>query len=128
MIQVGTGSGGAPQPWHTDHVSREDGEPAEPGNVERGVLKDLSRLPEDLRSGGIAQVALYAARQLDGLNNAFDLPARDAAAFLAQVRHCMTQLRDWAPGEVEDDPTENKRQAREKRMLATVTDIESKYA
>ena len=95
-----------------------------PGDVEKGVQADLDRLPPEMRSGGIAQVALYAARQLDGLNNAFDLPARDAAAFLAQIRHCMTQLREWAPGEVQDDPTETARQRREGRMLRAV---DSKY-
>jgi hypothetical protein len=105
---------------HTGDMSR--GEEREPGEVEQGVLKDLSRLPEDLRVGGIAQVALYAARQLDGLGNAFDLPARDAAAFLAQIRHCVTQLRDWAPGEVKDDVTDTAQKRRESRMLRAVPD------
>lgn len=93
------------------------------GPMEESVRKDLSRLPKDLAEGGIAATALYAAKQLDGLDNAFDLPARDAAAFLAQMRHCLVQLRDWAPGEVQDDPTEVKRKSREERLLGTVTDI-----
>jgi hypothetical protein len=101
------------------------GEEHEPGVVEKGVQADLDRLPAEMRAGGIAQVALYAARQLDGLDNAFDLPARDAAAFLAQIRHCMTQLRDWAPGAVEDDPTDLARKNREDRLLHSVTEIRS---
>ena len=93
----------------------------EQGPIESGVLTDLARLPDEMRAGGIAAEALYIARQLDGLNNAFELPARDAAAFLAQLRHCLVQLRDWAPGAVEDDPTDVARRNREGRMLHVVS-------
>jgi hypothetical protein len=97
------------------------------GPMEESVHKDLKRLPTELAEGAIAATALYAARQLDGLDNAFDLPTRDAAAFLAQMRHCMVQLRDWAPGEVADDPTDTAQKSREARMLGgTVTDISSR--
>ena len=95
------------------------------GPMEEGVQSDLRRLPDDLRQGGIAMAALYAARQLDGLDNAFDLPARDAAAFLAQLRHCLTELRALAPGQAEDDPTQDARDKRDKRLLHSV---DSKYA
>lgn len=91
--------------------------------MEQRVQRDLDRMPAELRDGAIAGTALYAAHQLDGLDNAFELPARDAASFLAQIRHCMVQLRDWAPGEVQDDPTDIKRKNREARMMGTVTEI-----
>jgi hypothetical protein len=100
----------------------------EPGMMEKSVHRDLDRLPIELREGAIAATALYAAKQLDGLDNAFDLPARDAAAFLAQLRHCMTQLRDWAPGEVADDPTEDARKRREGRMNSHLSVVDSKYS
>lgn len=106
---------------HTEQMSRD--EKREVGQVEQGVLDDLARLPAELKTGSIAQVALYAARQLDGLGNAFDLPARDATGFLAQIRHCMTQLRDWAPGEVQDDPTDMARKNREDRLLHSVKNV-----
>src|ERR1700755_2082913 len=97
------------------------------GPVETSVRKDLARLPKELAEGGIAATALDAAQQLDGLNNAFDLPARDAAAFLGQLRQCLVQLKEWAPGEVEDDPTDAAKNSREARMLGgTVTDISSR--
>lgn len=102
-------------------MSSDDGKP---GKMEQGVQRDLDRFPAEIRDGAIAQVALYAARQLDGLNNAFDLPARDAAAFLAQIRHCMVQLRDWAPGEVKDDATDVAQKNRDSRLLRAV---DSKY-
>lgn len=91
--------------------------------MEESVCTDLARMPAELAKGAIAATALYAARQLDGLDNAFDLPARDAAAFLAQIRHCMVQLRDWAPGEVQDDPTDLARKNREDRLLHSVKNV-----
>jgi hypothetical protein len=86
------------------------------GPMEKSVQSDLKRLPAEMRDGGIAQIALFAARQLDGAGDA-ELPHRDAAAYLAQMRHCLVQLRDWAPGEVKDDPTDTARKNREARML-----------
>jgi hypothetical protein len=88
--------------------------PAEPGSLEQSVLTDLARLPAELREGAVAQTALWLARQLDGN---LELAPRDAVAFTAQLRHCSVQLREWAPGEVQDDPTDIKRKNRESRML-----------
>lgn len=106
------------QPWHTGQM----------GPMEESVRNDLARMPPELREGAIAATATYAARQLDGLDNAFDLPARDAAAFLAQIRHCMVQLREWAPGEVQNDPTTDARKKRESRLLRSENVIEGKFS
>ena len=97
---------------------------SEPGEIESGVLIDLARLPDEMQSGGIAAEALYMARMLD--NGALnDLQPRDAASYLAQLRHCLVQLRDWAPGAVEDDPTDMARKNREGRLLHAVPEAGS---
>lgn len=88
------------------------------GRVERGVRKDLKALPDNLKDGAVAQAALLLARDLDSGN----LLPRDAAAYLAQLRHCMAQLREWAPGEAKGDTTDAARTAREKRLLHAVPD------
>jgi hypothetical protein len=90
-----------------------------PGDIERGVQMDLNRMPVEMRQGGIAQAALFAARMLDSATDG-ELPHRDAAAYLAQLRHCQVQLREWAPGEVRDDTTDTAQKNREARMLHAV--------
>lgn len=85
-----------------------------PGNgpVETAVLTDLAELPPKMRKGGIAAVALYAARALDEGGMA----PRDAAAFAQRVQVALVQLRDMAPGDVKGDVTDEVRERREKRL------------
>lgn len=80
--------------------------------VEDAVTADLLRLPADMRAGGVAQVALFCARQLDGGM----LSARDATGFSREVRLALAQLRDMAPGDVKGDVTDEVRVRREKRL------------
>lgn len=83
-------------------------------SMETAVLADLAQLPEDLRRGGVAQVALFGARQLDE----GPLPPRDAATFMREVRLALAQLRDMAPGEVKGDITDEVRARRERRLAS----------
>lgn len=76
------------------------------------MLNDLDRLPEDMRRGGVARVALMCARVLDQGG----LPPRDAAGFARELRLSLAQLREMAPGEVKGDVTDEVRQQREKRL------------
>lgn len=82
-------------------------------SVEDSVLHDLSRLPPDMREGGVARIALFCARQLDqpGL-----LAPRDAAAYARELRLSLAQLREMAPGEVKGDVTDEVRARRERRL------------
>jgi hypothetical protein len=87
----------------------------EPGEVEAGVLADLATLPENLQNGVIAATALLMARQLDNAGM-IDLPARDAAAYIREIRLGVTALREQAPGGNEGDATDEHRQRRELRL------------
>lgn len=80
--------------------------------VEDSVLHDLSRLPPDLREGGVARIALYCAQQLDSGMHA----PRDAAGFARELRLSLAQLREMAPGEVKGDVTDEVRERRERRL------------
>ncbi len=83
-----------------------------PHPVEDGLRQDLARLPADMRTGGVAQVALFCAQALD----TGGLSPRDAAGFARELRLALAQLRDMAPGEVKGDVTDEVRARREKRM------------
>lgn len=89
----------------------ETGEPV-PGFMEEAVLADLEQLPPNMRRGGIAAVALMAARVLDEGG----LAPRDAAGYAREVRLALAQLREMAPGEVKGDVTDEVRERREKRL------------
>lgn len=86
--------------------------PPEPGEREKGVLHDLSMLPEHLRRGGIAAGAIGLARDLDG----GIVMGRDAASHQREIRQSITQLREWAPGAAADDKTDEVRERRERRL------------
>jgi hypothetical protein len=86
----------------------------EPGGAEAAVLRDLARFPEDIRSGGIAMVAVLSARALDEGG----LAPRDAQGYLREIRMSMVQLADMAPGDRKGDVTDEVRAAREKRLSA----------
>jgi hypothetical protein len=83
-------------------------------SMEEAVLVDLAQLPQRMREGGVAAVALMCARMLDEGG----LPPRDAAGFAREVRLSLAQLREMAPGESKGDPTDEVRERREKRMAA----------
>lgn len=83
-----------------------------PGGVEEAVLRDLARLPEDMRGGGVARVALLCGQVLD----MGGLAPRDAAGFARELRLALAQLREMAPGEVKGDITDEVRAQREKRL------------
>jgi hypothetical protein len=85
------------------------------GPIERGVRTDLRKMPDDLRKGALAQTALMLSRQLDS-SQEYMMQPRDLASFVAQLRHCMTQLREWAPGEARGDATDAARVKRENRL------------
>jgi hypothetical protein len=84
-------------------------------SVEDSVLHDLARLPEDMREGGVARIALFCAQQLDSavVNG---LAPRDAAAYARELRLALAQLREMAPGEVKGDMTDEVRERRERRL------------
>lgn len=84
----------------------------DPGPVEQAVRSDLAELPEKMRKGGIAAVALMSARVLDEGG----LAPRDAAGYAREIRLSLAQLREMAPGEVKGDVTDEVRQRREKRL------------
>jgi len=73
-----------------------------PGAAEAAVLRDLSRLPEDLRESAVALVAVTLARSLDEGG----MPPRDAVGCARELRMCMTQLREWNPGGENRDGTD----------------------
>lgn len=86
------------------------------GWIEQGTREDLRTLPKAMQAGGLARTAIWLATQLDS----GQMIPRDAAAYAAQIRHCLVQLHDWAPGEVKGDATDEAREAREKYMLRIV--------
>lgn len=86
--------------------------PRRRGANETAVQRDLKALPEDLRKGAIAAVALGLARDLDD----GDMSARDKSGMYAQLRMAMVTLREIAPGEARGDHTDEVRERREKRL------------
>lgn len=84
----------------------------EPGFMEASVLHDLERYPADMRTGGVAAVALLCARVLDEGG----LAPRDAAGYAREVRLALAQLREMAPGDIKGDVTDEVRLRRERRL------------
>lgn len=83
-----------------------------PVSMREAVEKDLSQLPDSMRRGGIASVALMCARILDEGG----LAPRDAAGFAREMRLSLAQLREMAPGEVKGDATDEVKLRRDKRL------------
>lgn len=79
------------------------------GPEEKGVRYDLSKMTDEYRKGSLAAMALAMAQELD----AGEMPPREAMTARAQIRQCVVQLKDWAPGERKDDPTDKARGQRE---------------
>lgn len=82
--------------------------------LEESVRNDLATLPLAMRRGGVARVALMAARILDEGG----LAPRDAAGFARELRLALAQLREMQPGDVRGDLTDEVKQRREKRLTA----------
>lgn len=83
-------------------------------SMEESVKVDLAQLPEAMRRGGVAHVALRCARIIDEGG----LTPRDAAGFFREMRLALAQLREMAPGEVKGDTTDEIRERRERRLAA----------
>jgi hypothetical protein len=81
--------------------------PPPPGPVETGVARDLARLPDDMRWGGLASTALKLAAELD---RGLGLTPRDAAGYARELRMCLVTLAEMAPGENKGDATDESRQ------------------
>lgn len=88
--------------------------PRRKGAVETAVARDLKAMPPALRGGAIAAAAIKLARELD----AMPMTPRDAAGHARELRMCMMQLADLAPGERRGDVTDEVRARREARMAA----------
>jgi hypothetical protein len=81
-------------------------------SLEESVRNDLAELPLKMRRGGVARVAIMAARVLD----MGGLSPRDAAGFARELRLALAQLREMQPGEVKGDVTDEVKQRRERRL------------
>jgi hypothetical protein len=88
--------------------------PRRKGPLELAVMRDLRAMPDALRLSAIAASAINLAREIDTL----DMTARDTAGHTRELRMCMTQLADLAPGERKGDSTDMLRERRERRMAA----------
>lgn len=88
--------------------------PRRKGPAETAVLRDLAALPDDLRKGGIAAVALGLAQDID--SGAGGMSPRDKTGMYAQLRMAMVTLREIAPGEARGDHTDEVRERRERRL------------
>jgi hypothetical protein len=106
--------GSLPPGRYTEAVA----ECGELGEMEASVAADLSLLPDALARGALAIEALVFARMIDR----GELPPREAIAAGAQIRQCMVQLHEWAPGEVKDDKTDKAQERRERGLLRVVPD------
>lgn len=91
------------------HVA--ENEPAETGEIETSVVKELSRLPAEAGEGSLAQAMLMLARQLD----AGDVPPREVTQYTKEIRINLLSLRDEYPPDEQDDETEAARRKRERR-------------
>lgn len=80
--------------------------------MEESVRNDLNELPPNLRRGGVARVAIMAARALDQGG----MSPRDAAGFARELRLALAQLREMAPGAVVGDATDEVKERRERRL------------
>lgn len=89
--------------------------PRRKGPVEAGVHKDIARLPDAMRKGGIAAAALTLAQELD----TGELPPRESAGHAREIRQCLTTLAEMAPGDVKGDQTDEVRERRERRLAGS---------
>lgn len=83
-----------------------------PGPIERKVRAELRNFPAEHRDGAIAAVAVRLAMEMD----AGVVLGRDAAGHGREIRMCMVQLREWAPGGDAETGTDEVRRKREERL------------
>jgi len=82
------------------------------GPQERAVRKDLQSLPADVAAGAVARAMLILAAQADSA----ELPARDLAVVLRELRQCSSYLRDICPPAGHGDEIDELRKRREQRL------------
>jgi hypothetical protein len=82
-------------------------------SVEAACKRDLSRFPPYMRTSGPAIAMLALARRFD-----LGVSARDATLLAREIRLCLRTLSDLAPAALPNDPVDEIRAARERRMLA----------
>jgi hypothetical protein len=85
------------------------------GPVERGVRSDLKDLPPDLRKGAIAAAMIELAQMMD----LHVLDPRNQSGHAREIRQSMTALREMTGGEHKGDHTDDLRDRREQRLLAS---------
>jgi hypothetical protein len=88
-----------------------DNLPAQMGEIETSVMKELSKLPMEAGEGSLAQAMLMLARQLD----AGDVPPREVTQYTKEIRINLLSLQDAYPPQEDDDETEAARRKRERR-------------
>lgn len=88
-------------------------EEPEIGDIEAGVLKDLSSLPPAASEGTIAQMMLSMARRID----LGDVADRDVAPITKEIRQMYMQLKLDFPPEPDEDDTEKSRKRRERMLM-----------
>jgi hypothetical protein len=113
---AGPGEQPPPCPDPAAHLPRRRPAARRRGAVEKAVLADIAALPPEYRKGAIAAAALLLGRELD----LGGMTPRDAAGHAAQLRQCIVQLREWAPGEVPGDATDAARTRIEETRLRAV--------
>ena len=79
--------------------------------VEAAARKDLRAFPSAYRDSAVGKTYLLLARRLDA-----GLSARDAATLAREMRLTLLALYDLAPPHREDDPMDELRERRERRM------------
>jgi hypothetical protein len=84
--------------------------------VETACKRDLTRFPPYMRTTGPAIAMLALARRFD-----LGVSTRDACLLSREIRLCLRTLSDLAPAALANDPVDELRAARERRM---VTDAE----
>lgn len=81
------------------------------GPIETAARRDLRALPDDYARSAIGASYMLLARRLD-----FGVSARDAATLTRELRMALLALYELAPPTRENDPMDDLRARREKRM------------
>lgn len=84
------------------------------GAQERAVRADLKRLPDEVAKGAVARAMLILAHEADWA----DLPARDLAQVLRELRQCSAYLREISPVAGAGDEIDELRKRRQRRLEA----------
>jgi hypothetical protein len=79
------------------------------GPTEAAIIRDLARLPEDLRESAVAVSARILAHSLDE----GEMIPKDAVVCVREIRMCIAQLREWNPAGDTGDETDATREQME---------------